>query len=349
MVCEILCAVVWALSKAPTWEKLAEKCKGFVNIGQVDCTTDKAVCESMEVRGYPTLKIIRNGKSVEYKGAREMQAFLDELSKKFGDKPVLSPLEAIDKIKQEEVALVFYSYAETLPEAVEQVISDIGLELPAVRVKGYWPDRAAYNIQNSPSLLIIKDGKVLEFTGSLSDQGQMLEWVTKEQHPMVRSIDPNSLRKMFELDEGLVVIKVGSGVTRASDAKSFRNFAEPILRRTSSVLFFGIMDADDSEISQWFMFSGKVDPKIVMLDLKTRKFYSANVYGTPIGFNYKEIQDAIETQKAGKLTGFALKFNNNPSLMTLSLTVILPIVVIFAVICYFVLTGEPDDEEKKKV
>lgn len=109
---------------------------------------------------------------------------------------------------------------------------------------------------------------MVEFTGALSNPTEMLEWAAQEQHPLVRSITPDSLRSMFELDEGLVVIKVGNGVTRAKDAKGFRDLAEPILRRASSPTYFGIMDADHPEIRQWFMLPAKVPPKVIMLDLK---------------------------------------------------------------------------------
>ncbi|GFS11878.1 thioredoxin/protein disulfide isomerase [Elysia marginata] len=60
---------------APTWEELAGKVKNDeVTIAKVDCTQHKSVCDENQVRGYPTLKIFRNGEFVaDYKGSRSLE------------------------------------------------------------------------------------------------------------------------------------------------------------------------------------------------------------------------------------------------------------------------------------
>ncbi|KAI0244594.1 hypothetical protein L0F63_006319, partial [Massospora cicadina] len=148
-----------------------------------------------------------------------------------------------------------------------------------------------------------------------------------EQHPIVRTIDPDGLRKLLDLNEGLAVVKIGHGVTREKDAKSFRNFAEPILRRDPNpeMLYFGILDADHSEFRQWFML-----PK----------------EGIHFGFDYEEIREAIKAQRAGKLTqGFALKFGGS-SFLPFALTLVLP-VLLFLGIGYVNLAADSQDSAKK--
>ena len=39
-------------------------------MGKIDCTVHKAVCGQFGVRGYPTLKVIKDGKFYDFKGAR---------------------------------------------------------------------------------------------------------------------------------------------------------------------------------------------------------------------------------------------------------------------------------------
>jgi len=70
---------------APTWDELATAINadaaltpadgpGF-KVAHVDCTTDKSVCASQEVKGYPTLKVVHKGEAVEaYRGARDLEA-----------------------------------------------------------------------------------------------------------------------------------------------------------------------------------------------------------------------------------------------------------------------------------
>ena len=52
---------------------------GTAKVGRVDCTVHKETCGKFGVKGYPTLKVIQNGKYFDYKGARglkELKAFL---------------------------------------------------------------------------------------------------------------------------------------------------------------------------------------------------------------------------------------------------------------------------------
>ncbi|GFO12562.1 thioredoxin domain-containing protein 5 [Plakobranchus ocellatus] len=64
---------------APTWEELASVVKDEdVSVAKVDCTQHKGVCDDHQVRGYPTLKIFRDGELLEdYKGSRTV----DDLQK----------------------------------------------------------------------------------------------------------------------------------------------------------------------------------------------------------------------------------------------------------------------------
>jgi protein disulfide-isomerase-like protein len=57
---------------APTWDELADAVSGTnVVIAKVDCTVAKSVCTGAGVQGYPTLKLVQNGKVKEdYRGAQ---------------------------------------------------------------------------------------------------------------------------------------------------------------------------------------------------------------------------------------------------------------------------------------
>lgn len=79
---------------APTWAQLAENSRGdkSVTISKVDCTQNKKTCHEFEVKGYPTLLWIVNGKTVEsYQGLRNIEDF-----KKFISEMKKANKEAID-------------------------------------------------------------------------------------------------------------------------------------------------------------------------------------------------------------------------------------------------------------
>ncbi|KAG1677671.1 Thioredoxin domain-containing protein 5 [Nymphon striatum] len=69
---------------APTWESLADSLKydPTMHISKVDCTENRNVCKEMEVKGYPTLIWISNGKKVEkYAGGRSHEDLKEYVSK----------------------------------------------------------------------------------------------------------------------------------------------------------------------------------------------------------------------------------------------------------------------------
>lgn len=64
---------------APTWDQLAEitHSKTGITIAKVDCTVEKELCETHQVRGYPTLILFKDGsKKANYSGARDIESLL---------------------------------------------------------------------------------------------------------------------------------------------------------------------------------------------------------------------------------------------------------------------------------
>lgn len=67
-------------SLAPTFKDLAKEYEDSpkVKIGKLDCTQAGDICQNNQVRGYPTLHYIRDGKIVEtYKGGRDLSSLKD--------------------------------------------------------------------------------------------------------------------------------------------------------------------------------------------------------------------------------------------------------------------------------
>ncbi|GAB6021573.1 hypothetical protein CHUAL_004167 [Chamberlinius hualienensis] len=69
---------------APTWDALADSLKfdPTVRISKIDCTVYRPICQEFEVKGYPTLLWIKNGKTVErYQGGRTHEDLKDFVNK----------------------------------------------------------------------------------------------------------------------------------------------------------------------------------------------------------------------------------------------------------------------------
>ncbi|KAF4523839.1 hypothetical protein B566_EDAN013607 [Ephemera danica] len=70
---------------APTWEELAHsdlpQTKG-VSVGKVDCTMNRVLCNTLDIKGYPTMLWFEDGKKTEkYQGSRSLEDLLEFVSR----------------------------------------------------------------------------------------------------------------------------------------------------------------------------------------------------------------------------------------------------------------------------
>lgn len=79
---------------APTWEELANSLhnnnnNNYIRISKVDCTQHQAVCWQFNIKGYPTLLWIEDGKKVDkYSGQRtqeDLKAYVSKMLEKSND------------------------------------------------------------------------------------------------------------------------------------------------------------------------------------------------------------------------------------------------------------------------
>ncbi|KAL0214224.1 hypothetical protein P9112_006408 [Eukaryota sp. TZLM1-RC] len=72
-------------SMAPQWEQLADLAKSFndqITIAEVNGDVSKDIMKKESIRGFPTLKLFKNGKVVaDFKGQRTLEGFTDFISK----------------------------------------------------------------------------------------------------------------------------------------------------------------------------------------------------------------------------------------------------------------------------
>uniref|UniRef100_A0A7E5A0H4 Protein disulfide-isomerase n=1 Tax=Panagrellus redivivus TaxID=6233 RepID=A0A7E5A0H4_PANRE len=84
---------------APELEKAARKLKAKkIPIAKVDATVEKKLGDQFGVSGYPTLKILRNGRRFDYEGPRDAEGIVKYLLEQ--SKPAARPLKTVKEAKR---------------------------------------------------------------------------------------------------------------------------------------------------------------------------------------------------------------------------------------------------------
>eukprot|EP01133_Synstelium_polycarpum_P009173 gene9173-10764_t len=127
----------FCVQMAPTFEELATKLKGTVNIGKVDCTVHAALCKTFNVPGYPTLKLAVNGIYFDYQGDRSFDAMAHFAQGGFLEQSVVGyPKPQPIPPKQEQ---------QQQPPATDyQHVGTVEMDNPVVMIRGLWKYQLAF-------------------------------------------------------------------------------------------------------------------------------------------------------------------------------------------------------------
>ncbi|KAF2835252.1 thioredoxin-like protein [Patellaria atrata CBS 101060] len=198
-----------------SWAEMAREMQGKLNIGEVDCESEKRLCKDADVKGYPSMLFFRGGERVSYNGLRGLGDLMNFANSALtvGSGVVDVDAETFKKMEEtEEVIFVyFYDHATTTEDlaALDRLtLSLVGHGRLVKTSDQELVDR--YKIHTWPRLIVSRDGKPSYFTPlapkDIRDYRKVLNWMRDNWLPIVPELTPANSRDI--MDGRLVVLGI---------------------------------------------------------------------------------------------------------------------------------------------
>ncbi|KAF4979873.1 hypothetical protein FZEAL_4007 [Fusarium zealandicum] len=191
---------------APTWEQLAKKMQGKLNIGEVNCEADHKLCGEKGVGAFPTILFMTGAERAEYKGLRGVGDFVTYAE---GALEVAGGIIDVDAAsfkeleKEEEVIFVyFYDHATTTEDFKALDALPLNLIGRGKIVKTSDPELCArFKITTWPRLLVSREGRATYYTpitpDEMRDVDELVSWMKSTWLPLVPEMTAVNARQIM--------------------------------------------------------------------------------------------------------------------------------------------------------
>ncbi|KAJ3222112.1 protein disulfide-isomerase precursor [Clydaea vesicula] len=221
---------------APEYEDAAEKLKEKnVKLAKVDCTVETEVCSSLQIQGYPTLKIFRDGTPSDYKGLRTSSSIVSTMVRQ--SQPALIELkaEAVEKFSQEDKVVVVGYFKSTDSEEFKTFQSTANKYRDDYQF-GYTTEGVS-----TPKVTLFKqfDDKKVDFSGKLTSSTELVTFIKDQSVPQMDEIGPENYSAYVSRGLPIVYLFYGS----ADDREKYGGILKPFAKTFKGKLQFAYIDA----------------------------------------------------------------------------------------------------------
>lgn len=221
---------------APSWQGMAKQMEGRLNVGEVNCETEKRLCKDVKVRGYPTIMFFQGGERIEYEGLRGLGDLMSFANKAVGLTAGIANVTAAEfeemEAKEEVIFVYFYDDATTSEDFAALERLTLSLIGHAKLVKTRDPAmEERYKISVWPRLIVSRDGKPTYYNAlsprDMRDFRRVLNWMKSVWLPIVPELTASNAREI--MDHRLVVLGILSRDRTESFAQSKREIKNAAL------------------------------------------------------------------------------------------------------------------------
>ncbi|KAI8364940.1 hypothetical protein BD560DRAFT_354777 [Blakeslea trispora] len=276
----------------PVWIDMARRLKGKVNVAEVNCEDNRAICQDYKVTGLPTLSYYVHGASLKYNGPRELEKLVDYAIKMSG-----SPVHKVENetklkelLKESDVSLVYVTGQQddgdlhVLEKAAPQFMETVPFYTTSdPKVASHF----GLKTSQLPAAIIVKDNDHIVYDGDIS---QIANWVHQERHPLLTRIMPHNSNSILK-GQDLVVL----GITQSHDAPyedKMRNLARKFKeqkKKTEEVVFAQLDGKKYGNfIARVYNIQSNKLPTLIVLDPKNEMYYNRLQDNVPFSLDKPE-------------------------------------------------------------
>lgn len=278
----------------PEYEEAARRLHPNHKIATVDCTVHSDLCAQYQVRGYPTLKLIRKDGSVsEYEDARKADAIVKYVIKQASPAFIVAKtqdeVDAFKKAAGSDLKVVLYTTSEDSDAATafKKTASALRNDVDFAISTGATGDKVTlYRTFDTPEVT---------FEGPITTDA-VNAWIKNESLPLVGEIGPENYHKYVERDLPLLWAFLDFSNAEQNDLPA--KLAPVAAKHRSSVILVKIDGQRWGDHAKTFGLTGSL-PGLVIEDRKVRKNY---VFPENTPVTAEAVDQHIADFIAGKLT-----------------------------------------------
>ncbi|KAI5949315.1 PDI1 [Candida jiufengensis] len=278
-----------------------------IKLAQIDCTEDESICMEHEIKGYPTLKVIRNGDSKgaeDYQGPREHKGIADYMIKQsLPSVQIPTSWDDLEKLVGEQTKPFILKVDGVVDDIFDKIASTKRNDYTFIEVgKDYLKQLASkLNIDlKKATYLVVHPGEILE---SIKYQGEadlekLTEFINVESLPYFGDMDRDTYMKYMASPLPIAYYFYKTPEQRESIANDLSKLGK---KYRGKLNFVGL----DANLFGRHAEAISMDPDIVPLfaiqNIGENKKYGINQKENPEGPSIETITEFVEDFFANKL------------------------------------------------
>lgn len=263
----------------PEYEKAAQELGPDFHLAKVDADAEKnkPLAQRFQIRGFPTLKLFRDGVPSEYQGGRTAADIVSYMKKQAA--PVITPLHSLDEVEKfsqtDRVVIIgffskedsedfntFKSFAEKNRD--QYVFGEVVGKLDSYQEIG---------VKKSSTVILFKQFDEKKNILEPENFDTIDDFVSKNSVPLIDEIGPENFKRYVDSALPLAYLFVDLTVEGQRD----QNVAliESVAKSSRGKVNFVYIDwAKYAKHSERLGLSGKVVPSLAIEDIKTQKHFA---------------------------------------------------------------------------